>query len=67
VLLSGGSAKVVHLTEILSDRLRVPVDRLDPFQSIELDERSVDPAVVRDIGSTAAVAVGLALRQVGDR
>jgi len=27
----------------------------------------VDPAVVRDIGCTAAVAVGLALRQVGDR
>jgi len=67
VLLSGGSAKVVHLPDILSERLRVPVERLDPFRSIELDERSVDPAVVRDIGCTAAVAVGLALRQVGDR
>jgi len=67
VLLSGGSAKVIHLPDILGERLRVPVDRLDPFQSIEMDERSVDPAVVRDIGCTAAVAVGLALRQVGDR
>ena len=67
VLLSGGSAKVTHLPEILSDRLRVPVERLDPFRAVEVDERSVDPAVVRDLGCTAAVAVGLALRQVGDR
>jgi len=47
--------------------LRVSVDRLNPFQLIELDERSVDPGVVRDIGGSAAIAVGLALRQVGDR
>jgi len=67
VLLAGGSAKVVHLPEILGDRLRVPVERLDPFRAVDVDERSVDPAVVRDIGCTAAVAVGLALRQVGDR
>ena len=67
VLLSGGSAKVVHLAEILGDRLRVPVELLDPFRAVDVDERSVDPAAVRDIGCTAAVAVGLALRQVGDR
>jgi type IV pilus assembly protein PilM len=67
VLLSGGTAKIVGLTEVLGDRLRVSVDRLNPFQLMELDERSVDPAAVRDIGCTATVAVGLALRQVGDR
>ena len=66
VLLSGGSAKVTHLPDILGERLRVPVSRVDPFRALELDERSIDPAVVRDIGCSAAVAVGLALRQVGD-
>jgi type IV pilus assembly protein PilM len=66
VLLSGGSAKVTHLPEILGERLRVPVSRLDPFRELVLDERTVDPAVVREVGCTAAVAVGLALRQVGD-
>jgi type IV pilus assembly protein PilM len=45
----------------------VSVDRLNPFQLIEVDDRSVDPAVVREIGCSAAIAVGLALRQVGDR
>ncbi|MCE1229395.1 MAG: pilus assembly protein PilM [Firmicutes bacterium] len=67
IFLSGGSAKVGGLTEILSDRLRVSVERLNPFQTLELDERSVDPTAVREIGCSAAIAVGLALRQVGDR
>ncbi len=67
ILLSGGSAKVPGLVDILGDRLRVSVDRLNPFQLIEMDERSVDPAAVRDIGCSATIAVGLALRQVGDR
>lgn len=67
VILAGGSAKVPGMSEVLSDRLRVSVDRLNPFQLIEIDERSVDPSVARDIGCSAAVAVGLALRQEGDR
>jgi type IV pilus assembly protein PilM len=67
ILLSGGSAKVAHLPDILGERLRVAVERLDPFRAVELDERSVNPTVVQDIGCSAAVAVGLALRQVGDR
>lgn len=67
VLLAGGSARVTHLVDILGERLRVSVDVLNPFQQIELDERSVDPATARRIGSAAAIAVGLALRQAGDR
>lgn len=67
VLLAGGSAKIPGLTDILSDRLRVSVDRLNPFQLIEMDDRSVNPVAAREIGCSAAIAVGLALRQVGDR
>lgn len=67
ILLAGGSAKIGHLTDILGDRLRVSVDRLNPFQLLELDERTVDASAAREIGTSAAIAVGLALRQVGDR
>lgn len=67
ILLAGGSAKVPLLAELLGDRLRVSVDFLNPFQRIELDERSVDSATVRNLGCAAAVVVGLALRQAGDR
>jgi Tfp pilus assembly PilM family ATPase len=55
------------LLDILADRLRVAVDRFNPFQLIEVDGRTEDPATVREIGGAAAVVVGLALRQVGDR
>jgi type IV pilus assembly protein PilM len=67
ILLAGGSVKIRNLVNVLSERLRVPVDFLNPFLKIELDTRSVDPAVVQNLGCAAAVAVGLALRQAGDR
>lgn len=67
VLLSGGSAKVSGLTDVLADRLRVSVGCFNPFQLIEMDERSVDSGAVREIGCAAAIVVGLALRQGGDR
>jgi type IV pilus assembly protein PilM len=67
IVLAGGSVKVSHLVDTLSDRLRVPVDFLNPFQRIEVDERSVDLGLTRNIGCAASIAVGLALRQAGDR
>jgi len=45
----------------------VSVDRFNPFQLIEVDGRTEDPVTVREIGGGAAVVVGLAMRQVGDR
>jgi type IV pilus assembly protein PilM len=67
VLLAGGGSQVHGLLEVLADRLRVSIDRFNPFQLIELDGRTEDPEMVRELGSAAAVVVGLALRQVGDR
>ena len=67
VLLAGGGSLVHGLIEVLADRLRVSVDRLNPFQLIEVDGRTEDPTTVREIGGAAAISVGLALRQVGDR
>jgi type IV pilus assembly protein PilM len=67
ILLAGGGSMVRGLVEHLGDRLKVSVDRLNPFQLIDVDPKTVDPNVVRETASTAAVVVGLALRQVGDR
>jgi type IV pilus assembly protein PilM len=67
VLVCGGGAMIHGLLEVLGDRLRVSVDRFNPFQLIEVDGRTEDPVTVREIGGGAAVVVGLALRQVGDR
>jgi type IV pilus assembly protein PilM len=67
VMVSGGGSMSYGLLEILGDRLRVAVERFNPFALIEVDGRTEDPVTVRDIGGAAAVVVGLAMRQVGDR
>jgi type IV pilus assembly protein PilM len=67
VLLCGGGSMIHGLLEVLGERLRVSVDRFNPFQLIEVDGRTEDPVTVRELGGGAAVVVGLALRQVGDR
>jgi len=67
VLVCGGGSMIHGLLDVLGDRLRVSVDRFNPFQLIEVDGRTEDPVTVREIGGGAAVVVGLAMRQVGDR
>ena len=44
-----------------------PVERLNPFKTIGFDAASSDVAASADVAPTAAVAVGLALRRMGDR
>jgi type IV pilus assembly protein PilM len=66
MLLSGGASAVDGLAQGLEDRFGAPVEPLDPFRKVAFDPGKFglqDADVVR----TAAVAVGLALRQAGDR
>jgi type IV pilus assembly protein PilM len=67
VFLSGGSAGMKGLDEILSARLKLPVETLNPFRRINIPEKAFDADYVAAMGPTAAVAVGLAIRQKGDR
>jgi type IV pilus assembly protein PilM len=45
----------------------VPVEILNPFKGIEIDNRKFDPNFVMDIAPSAAVGVGLALRRSNER
>jgi type IV pilus assembly protein PilM len=45
----------------------VPIEILDPFKGIEIDERRFDPRTISAAAASAAVAVGLALRRPGDK
>lgn len=67
VHLSGGSAKVVALQRAIERRARLPVELLDPFKRITIDETKVDPAFVRANAPEAVVGIGLALRSPGDK
>jgi type IV pilus assembly protein PilM len=64
ILISGGGSKLKGLTEFLSNRFEMPVERLDPFRQIKVDARRFDPDYMREVVPEMAVAVGLALRGV---
>jgi type IV pilus assembly protein PilM len=64
ILISGGGSKLRGLTEFLSNRFELPVERLDPFRQIKVDARRFDPDYMREVVPEMAVAVGLALRGV---
>jgi type IV pilus assembly protein PilM len=67
IFLSGGTAKVKGLQELLADRFDAGVELLNPFNSVTYNPRDFDPDFISDIGPSAAIAVGLAARKVGDR
>ena len=64
--LSGGSAQVPGLTDMLRQEFVVPVEVMDPFKRISLPAASAMAEAVRRHGPRLAVAVGLALRSFED-
>jgi len=66
-LLSGGTARIPALFKTVEARAGVPVEILNPFKNIEIDNKRFDPAVILAAAPSAAVAVGLALRRPGDK
>jgi type IV pilus assembly protein PilM len=67
VFLSGGCARMKGLVQVLTTRLKLPVETLDPFRAVDVPEQQFDADYVRDIAPMVAVAAGLAIRRKGDR
>jgi type IV pilus assembly protein PilM len=67
IYLSGGSSKVPGLQELLADRFEAGVEFLNPFNSVTYNPRDFDPEFINEISPSMAIAVGLAVRKVGDR
>jgi type IV pilus assembly protein PilM len=67
IYLSGGSAKVAGLVDVLAARFEAPVELLNPFNAITYNQRDFDPDFLADVAPQLAIAVGLAIRRVGDR
>lgn len=66
VVLSGGGALVRGFPQQLSEAVGLEVSLANPFRNIKLPGR-FDRSYIEDMGPIAAVAVGLAMRRVGDR
>ena len=67
VYLSGGTARIPALFKVIEGRAGVPVEILNPFKNVEIDNRKFDPAAILAAAPSAAVGVGLALRRPGDK
>jgi type IV pilus assembly protein PilM len=67
VLLSGGTAAIPGITGDLMQRLGTETEILDPFRKIEYNPKTLTAERIEEIRPIAAVAVGLALRKVGDK
>jgi type IV pilus assembly protein PilM len=67
VMLCGGASRVEGFAEALHERFGAPVETLDPFKTVALEAARLGIEQPGEVAPTAAVAVGLALRRVGDR
>ncbi|MBS4062091.1 MAG: type IV pilus assembly protein PilM [Bacteroidetes bacterium] len=66
IILSGGAALIKDFSALMSQRIDMEVEIADPFRKIVVPDK-LNPSYIREIGPIAAVAVGLALRQAGDK
>jgi len=67
IFLCGGTAKISALARALETKSRTPVEILNPFKNVQVDDRKFDLEFLQQHAPEAAVALGLALRHPGDK
>jgi type IV pilus assembly protein PilM len=67
IILSGGSCRLPGLRELLARETALEVVEFNPFKDLIVDERQFDLKYLKYMAPQVAVAVGLALRSVGDK
>ncbi len=65
LVIAGGSSRVPHLREALTERFGVPVEPLNPFTRVHMG-KGIAPEEAEDMSASVTVAVGLASRRTGD-
>jgi len=67
VFVCGGCSKVYKLIDTISEKIGLPVEKLNPFAKIKYIENDFDPEYLEEIAQFMAVPIGLAIRRVGDK
>jgi type IV pilus assembly protein PilM len=67
ILVGGGAYRIPGFLKYLEMETEIPVEELNPFASLQINEKIFDPEYLSYIAPQAAVAVGLALRSIGDK
>ncbi len=66
LMLSGGCALTPNLAQVLRERFGIPVEILNPFRRVRFNEKDFDAAWLQSVAPMMAIAVGLAIRKLGD-
>ena len=61
VVLSGGTARLTGLAELMAERLHLPVERASAFEGLDVGHSGLSPAQIGFVDPIAVVPVGLAL------
>lgn len=67
IFVSGGGSLLHGLVADLSHRMGIETEIVHPFKKIKFDHKIMDQETAEQIGPIAAIAVGLALRKIGDQ
>ncbi len=66
ILLSGGTSNLESIIDFFSQEFDIPVEIVNPFNNIEINEKKFDLDFIKEKAPEFNVAMGLALRAVGD-
>jgi len=66
IVLAGGAALTNNLQAVLHERFGVPTEIMDPLRRIHVKESDFDSTWLNTVAPRLAVAIGLAVRRVGD-
>jgi type IV pilus assembly protein PilM len=67
IYLSGGGAKLSNLAEEIQKKTNTSVEVLDPFKQIYIDPEVFKVSYINEMRPLASVALGLSMRQRGDK
>jgi type IV pilus assembly protein PilM len=67
IVISGGSCRFPGFQKYLELETEIPVIELNPFSNLQVTDKAFDPKYLTYMAPQAAIAVGLALRSVGDK
>jgi type IV pilus assembly protein PilM len=67
IMLSGGASRVEGFHEALRERFGTEVDLFDPFRQVGCEPQKLGVGDIEQVAPVSAVALGLALRRMGDR
>jgi len=67
IVISGGSCRFPGFQKYLEMETEIPVRELNPFGNLQVNDKNFDPKYLTYMAPQAAIAVGLALRSIGDK